>query len=192
MNAPEDNLLLEPDESVISKTEKQVFQPYTIVVICVTGGIGLIGPNPLLLVAVIGFAFVWLMSTRVVLWLTNKRLVFAEKAGALGRWNHGSILLSDVALFWKGVPVNFGDEDLHRANQQREKVNLVAGSCDLTIATQDRTAKSFNDKVSSHKTKSFEALKNGHEFVAVLASKLKFTSTDGRRWDPEQGRVSIY
>lgn len=183
MNAPEDNLLLEPDESVITKTEKQVFQPYTIVVICVTGGIGLIGPNPFLLVAVIGFAFVWLMSTRAVLWLTNKRLVFAERGGVLGRWNYGSISLSDVVLFWKGVPVNFGDADLHRANEQRQKVNLVAGSCDLTIMTQNRESIKFNDRAFGV-TKSFEALKNGHEFATILASNLRFTSTDGRRWGP--------
>lgn len=191
MNAPEDKLLLEPDESVVSKTEKQMLQPYVIVILCVTGGIGLIGENLFLLVAVIGFAFVLLLSSRVVLWLTTKRIVFAEKAGALGRWNYGSISLSDVVLFWKGVPVNFADSDLNLANEQRQKVNLVTGSCDLTIATQNREAKSFTDKVSSHKTKSFEALKNGHEFVASLASTLRFTSTDGRRWDPEEGRVCI-
>jgi len=170
--ALDNNLTLDSDETVIFETTKHPFQPYYLVAVAVCIGLGFInGPNPFLIVAIVGTAFVFLIGRRTRLWLTNKRIIFAEKHGALASFKQDSIQLQDIEYFWKGNVARFGeDPELHRQN-----MNQVAGVCDLTIVARMRSPKCF------------EALQQGHAFAARLASTLGFTSRDGYKWSDPHG-----
>lgn len=188
---------LEEDESVLFDTEKAIFQPYYIIILVVCFALGFVnGPNPLLLCAVVGGVFMFIGASKTKIWVTESRLISARTTGAFESYKYDFIETAKILRIQKGnggesavkpeeqfmrrligndSPSHYETGELHRQN-----ANLAAGMCDITI---------FIDTGSRRRTDkwTFEAMKDGHQFIARLASLLGFTSPDGFVWfNPEE------